>query len=350
VGKYKKWITRALETSIKVYLAAKAFIKCYRPQRVYVFNARMATFRGVLRACQETGVECIVHERGATLDRIGLSINTMPHDIYWTQKEILRQWADDDAAEEQKREIGKSFYQKKRDKHVFDCIPYTQHQERNRLPAGVEQYKRIYSVFTSGEFERFALPQYYQYLLHQSQVEGILDVARMLRENGFDGVLCIRIHPNSHNERPNLYRALRRQLNDNFIQVIPATSVVDTYALIDASDKVITFGSTVAMEAAYWGKPSVSFATNPYQNLDAIYQPADRKDALRLLLDNLQPKGQMDCIKYGYYYSVFGRPLRYSQVTGVNALAFKGRMIAPGFWYSRVRRHWHKLRNCLRAA
>jgi hypothetical protein len=112
-----------------------------------------------------------------------------------------------------------------------------------------------------------------------------------------------------------------------FVEVVPPESVVDTYALLDASERVLTFGSTIAMEAAFWGKPSVSFATSPYANLDSIYLARDRKEMRRLLLDPLEPRRSEDTLKYGYYYQTFGMKLRHSRVRGLSSLTFRGRKI-----------------------
>lgn len=333
---YRSWVENALYTSVAVYLAARSIIETRRPDRVTVFNGRMATFRGVLRACQEAEVECLVHERGATLERVSLAHNTMPHDIFWVQREILRHWDESDLDDEAKREIGRRFYQRKRDKDLFNWTIFAASQEEQRLPRGVDGSRRIYSIFTSSEFERFALREFQSYLVHESQLEGILDVARILKESAFDGTLCIRIHPNSHDEQPSLAEALRRELDGDLAVVIPADSPVDTYALIDASEKVISFGSTVAMEAAYWGKPSVLLATSRYQNLESVYLPANRDEAVRLITDDLEAKGMGDCLKYGFYYSTFGRELRHSEVVDMNRLRFKGREVGESVFFRRV--------------
>lgn len=346
---YEEWLRTALDSSIRVYLAAKAFIARYEPETVCVFNGRMATFRGVLRASQEAGVECLVHEMGATLDRIGISVNTMPHDIHWIQQEIQRHWEGCES-KDQARRIGRSFYQRKRDKEVFSGTVYTANQEVDRLPPEIDGSRTVYSVFTSSEFERFALPQYYRYLIHESQLEGILDLVRILKDHRFDGVLCVRIHPNSAEEQPSLLEALRQEVKDDFVVIAPADSTVDTYALIDASEKVFTFGSTVAMEAAFWGKPSVSFATTPYDNLDVIQRPVDREDAIRLVVEELEPRASEDCLKYGYYYSTFGRQLRFSDWRHEERrkLAFKGEKIRKSNPYRWARHRYRRLRGDVR--
>ena len=323
-SQHRDYVERALDTSVKVYIAARAFIEAQRPDRVVLFNGRMATFRGVLRACQETSTPCWVHERGATLDRVCVAENTMPHDTDWIARQIVETWQRAPQSEEEKRAIGGEFYRRKRNKDGFNWIAYTEHQQPGRLPFEPDEGRPVYSIFTSSEFERFALRQYYRYLLHETQLEGILDLARILEQHRFAGLLVIRIHPNSAGEQPSLQQALERQAAPDFVRIVGAESAVDTYALIDASDKVFTFGSTVAMEVAHAGKPSISFATSPYQRLDSVYQPADREEALRLVLDPLEPKRNDDTLKYGYYYSVFGRPLRHAEPLGLSRLRFKG--------------------------
>jgi len=320
---HRDYVERALDTSVKVYIAARAFIETHRPDRVVLFNGRMATFRGVLRACQESSTPCWVHERGATLDRVCVAENTMPHDTAWIGGQIVEAWNGPAHSDAEKRAIGREFYRRKRNKDGFNWIAYTERQQPGILPFAPDEDRPIYSIFTSSEFERFALRQYYRYLLHATQLEGILDVARILERHRFPGLLVIRIHPNSLGEHPSLQEALERQATQDFVRIAGPDSPVDTYALIDASDKVFTFGSTVAMEVAHAGKPSISFATSPYQELNAVYRPADREEAVRLILDPIEPKRNDDTLKYGYYYSVFGRPLRHAEPTGLSRLRFK---------------------------
>ena len=43
---------------------------------------------------------------------------------------------------------------------------------------------------------------------------------------------------------------------------------IDTYALIDACEKILTFGSTVGIEATYWGKPSILADYAKFENFN----------------------------------------------------------------------------------
>ena len=343
-----EWIRRAMETSILVYLAAKTFNRSFAPERVTVFNGRMSTFRGVLRACQQDSVDCLVHERGATLDRIHLTKNTLPHDIRNRGREIVDHWPKTESEQSISQKIGESYYQQKRDRKVFNWTVYTAWQEKGRLPKELDRAKKLYSLFTSSEYERTALP-YFSYRLHETQLQGILDIVQVLKEGDFSGVLCIRIHPNSDNEKPCLLERLQRELKESFVTIIPATSPIDTYALIDASDKVISFGSTVSIEAAFWGKPSVLLGTSEFEDLEATYQPIHRSEFVHLMTADLAPKEIGGCLKLGYYNSTFGRKLKYAEVLGLQDLSFRGKRIQKRRFREqallRGRKIWNRIRN-----
>ena len=99
------------------------------------------------------------------------------------------------------------------------------------------------------------------------------------------------------------------------------------------------------MEAAYWGVPSVSFATSPYDQLDSVHQPATREEAVRLVTGPVAPVRSEDALRYGYYYSRFGRPLRWAEPEGLYRSRFKGRTLEP-----RRSTGWRRRRARLRQA
>lgn len=342
---YRDFVERGLDTSLKVYVAARAFIERRRPDRVVLYNGRMATFRGVLRACKETGTDCVVYERAATLNRVALTKNTMPHDPAWVARQITETWENGEHPLHEKRVIGRSFYERKRSKDGSFWDSFTEAQETGRLPFQPSEARPVYSIFSSSECERTALKQYYHYVLHESQLNGILDVIRILEEHDFPGLLCIRIHPNSAEEKPNLQEQLEGCVKQDFVRIIGADSPVDTYGLIDASEKIIAFGSTVTMEAAYWGKPTISLATCIFGQPDSVYHPKDRDEAVQLIVKPLEPRATEDTLKYGYYQSVFGRPLRHARPVDVMTCYFKGEALHARHarrprWRSHLRNLW----------
>ena len=112
----------------------------------------------------------------------------------------------------------------------------------------------------------------------------------------------LRIHPNLKG-LPFHYHMGLYELNYPNLTVIPADSDISSYALIDAADKVITFGSTMGIESTYWNKPSISIGFAFYRSLNVVYTPKN-EDELWKLIDNkeLPPIDSERCLPYGFFY------------------------------------------------
>src|SRR5690606_9592814 len=68
--------------------------------------------------------------------------------------------------------------------------------------------------------------------------------------------LVIRLHPHLLKKHPNDMRAwLELAYAGSTATVIEPASPVDSYSLINASDVVVTSGSTIGMEAVYMDRP-----------------------------------------------------------------------------------------------
>ena len=122
-----------------------------------------------------------------------------------------------------------------------------------------------------------------------------------------DYIFYIRVHPNLKNimykYHTDIYLLESKYKN---VRVIPADSEISTYALLENCNKIITFGSTVGIEATYWGKPSILIGKSMYMNLDVTYNITDEKSLVNLLLEeNLKAKPISNTLKYGYF--IYGR-------------------------------------------
>ncbi len=96
------------------------------------------------------------------------------------------------------------------------------------------------------------------------------------------------------------------------INVISPESSIDSYALVDWSDLVVTYRSTMGIEATYWGKPSVSVGPAGYSGFGCVYEPESIQDLFHLLEKTDLPKlDQETCFIYGFYRMSFGIPFKY---------------------------------------
>ena len=114
------------------------------------------------------------------------------------------------------------------------------------------------------------------------------------------------------------------------LNIISHESEIDTYDIINSSDLVLTFGSTVALEALYLGKPVGIFGRTYYDQLPNIYK-IDNTESMRDLLSRLM-KGELYNPKSEPpYHEIYcglreshGIPYKFFTSTGLNNGKFAG--------------------------
>jgi hypothetical protein len=109
------------------------------------------------------------------------------------------------------------------------------------------------------------------------------------------------VHPNLKNVRykyhTDLYLFQEKYKN---VTVIPPEDEISSYDLLDAAEKVIVFGSTMGVEAAYWNKAVILLAGCLYYDLDICYKPKNVSELKQMIIAKLAPKGELDSLKYAY--------------------------------------------------
>lgn len=224
----------------------------------------------------------------------------LPHSIALNTLKIEDLWKKSPLSEIKKNEIASSFFSRRRGGElVADIAVYISAQKQGALPDNFNPKRRNVVIFNSSQDEMAALGDEWETgLVFSSQYDAI---EYMLR-NTSDIHFYLRIHPNLrgvlHMEHMKLYDLAKY---DN-ITIIPPESEVSTYALMEVCEKVVTFGSTMGVEATYWGKPSILLGRSLYENLDVCYNVRDKEELIILLnTTNLEPKNKLGALKYSYF-------------------------------------------------
>jgi len=103
------------------------------------------------------------------------------------------------------------------------------------------------------------------------------------------------------------------------------------------ADKVVTFGSTVGIEAPFWGKPSILGGRAVYQQLGSTYNPDSHEELMGLLLTSgLPPNDKLGSLMYGYFYNTFGIPFQYYKGENFFAGTFNGKAPFANRWLFRL--------------
>jgi hypothetical protein len=103
-------------------------------------------------------------------------------------------------------------------------------------------------------------------------------------------------------------------------KVISADSNSSSYYLLDNSRGVITFGSTIGLEAAFSKKPSLLLADSGYDELEVCDKPKNWNEVFMFINSShnlpqkeLEHRRTRACIR-GFYLELAGKPFEYSEL------------------------------------
>lgn len=279
-------------------------IERIKPDEIIVQNGRLFEHRMFYDIAMVKGIKYVSIEviggHGEPFKRVSF-YGTLPHSIANRTKIMNDVWEKSEDSDEEKEKIAKVFYEKRRGGELIaDTKAYTANQIKGLLPEDFDNKKRNIAIFNSSTDEVAAIGgEWDEGKLFDCQYDAIEFIIKNATK---DMHFYLRIHPNMENvtyhDHIGLYD-LQKKYNN--ITVIGPKSEISSYAVLDACEKTITFGSTMGVEACYWGKPSILIGKSFYYGLDVCYKPQTKNEILDLLAAKLQPKDRHDAIKYAYY-------------------------------------------------
>lgn len=339
ISEHTDAVERSLTTAISVYRAMLRFIERLDPDVLYVLNGRRAPQMPAVRAAQKCDVKLYCYEVGHNVDNYTLMEDSYFHDLEVVKRDIERYWSRDESRGE-RGDIAGKFYRERRygSGDVFLEAQFTKDQARGRLPADFDETGRNIAIFSSSEDE-FAAVEGYDNPVYSDQHEG---VKRLVRDSRLDDRLhfYLRVHPNLAN-LDNTQTERLAALDEDNLTVVPATADVDTYTLMEACDKTLGFGSTMSIESAYAGKPSILIGRAWFEDLGGCYTPASHDEAVALLNDpDLEPRDRLGAIKFGYY--MLARDHEYQHVDSesdtLDGISLRPHWFAKSAWKSTFRK------------
>ena len=330
-------IKTLMQTSLHLYLAVQHFLTQHKMDKVYVWNGRMPTMRPVIRAAASKQIDFATFNMGSNAGSFETFDNALIHDLSYTSTQIINYWNSSTVSLEEKTAAGSAFFIKRTQKAPGDADGinrFIQNQEIEKLPDNWDPAKTNISVFNSSEDEMASISDEWKNHLYHDQYDGLCRLITSIENNDqFNNYhFYLRIHPNLSNIN-NADVTRITSLRSPKLTIIPATSPVSTYFLIQQSDKVVTFGSSAGIEAVFMEKPSILLGKCFYRNLPGgTYQPASHDEFIELLLQPLKPLDKTAALMYGYFWSTYGTPLKYVSKNGEDWF-FKGKKLRSSFLY-----------------
>jgi len=324
IDEYREKINTLYSEAITLYKCIKLIIKDYSISTGYVFNGRFCFSRAFTQAFVDEEVTFYTHERGSSNKKYEIFENVFPHNIINYTNRVINWWNENEDFLI-KKIIADSFFIKKFLGEDTDYKSFTKEQNIFQLPREINDYKKVVTIYTSSNFEFDYVSNEYTYKFYSSQIDGINQIVNSL-QNEKDIGIFLREHPNQRFSKSN-FRQQLKQLNIPNFHYIPAESAVSSYKLLLKSNVVITFNSTMGIEATYWGIPSILCSNAIYENFNIAYKPSTHNEVINLIKSNLEPISKDDVYKYGYYHSTFGINFKYYEPVNLAYGKFFGRFL-----------------------
>lgn len=318
VADHQELIQRHLATAATVHFSIKNHLQQKQPDLFVLFNGRFAELRPALRVARALGVETHVHETGGITGRYSLTVNQWPHALAEIKRQIEETYTNSPlSADEKKRLAGEWFEERRAARRADAQLVYTGEHIRGLLPVSLTPQTRNIAIFNSSEDELATLEDWWN-PFYRNQTEGLVRILEVLHTTS-PLKFFVRVHPNLkgvHNSQSQQLQELPRRFPH--VEFIPADSPISTYALLDACDAVLTFGSTVGIEALYRHKPSILMGHAAYEDLGGVLRPASHAELVALLgafarTGELPSAGdaELAATKFGYWQKAQGVPFRW---------------------------------------
>lgn len=275
---------RYYASSLKLLESLDQLVRREKVDRIEVLNGRYACMKIGLVAAARHGIEFNTLDYNYGGHPMIFRGHT-PHDRAAIQKRMLQNPADETVAAE--------YYNSRRDRRFNKFAG----QHRHFRPPEVDpKYKRKITFFLSSQDECESLGPSWRSPFRDN-AEVILRACEAYPETFF----CVRFHPNQ--------ASILSDINEGFeaVEAMPNVAIfgaddqIDSYSLVDWSDVVVTFASTISVEACWQGKPVIQLGPSFYDQLGFSETPESTDAFLELLGNELRPSPKESIVRFANY-------------------------------------------------
>jgi hypothetical protein len=295
-------------TSLIVHKAVTKAIGLYDPNSIFVHNGRLAEYHSVLITGRKHNIDVFTHEVCTPHTGWYLFKNGRVHDrehysdlIRTSVTEVPQHTLASVAAE--------YLVNKRRGTSKYEN--FTSNQNIDQRSYVIDNDQHVVSIFTSSDDEFAAIGPEWKIPFFDSQHSAIRFIIEKCHLISPSTLFLVRMHPNMAKMHPADLLPYY-QLEGKNIHLIPCDSSVDSYSVVDDANVILTFGSTIGLEATYWGKTVVQLGHSLFEHLDVCYLPENKEEVVNWLLNPPPPKPKGNGYPYVYSICHGGYPYRFT--------------------------------------
>lgn len=275
--KWMKYHKKMLDSSLGLFKFFEKEINQRKPDSFVVFNGRLSCSRPVKTLSIKYNLDYYLFDSSFNGNFPILAKNQMFHSIEFARKTALTSYIKNFSVS---HFTAKKFMNAKLNKKIVNDKVYTSHQKKSYLdPRVLVKGKKIFSVFTSSDDEYKYIGSDWKNHKILNQANEIRKLIDLLDHNKYH--LVVKMHPNQANmHKSNLdeFDSLRDK-----VLVLNPLNKSDTYELIRQSDIVITFCSSVGVEANFLRKKVIQIGPSHFMSLPVANFVKNAQDCYSLI-------------------------------------------------------------------
>lgn len=287
-------------------IGAQAYYTSYfaldslNPNLAYIFNGRYVTSAACRYACKKRKVKYLLHERGSSHETFKLTADQSLQNIETFHRNVIsycKLFPDEIISI-----VAAKFYTSNRKK--IELV--TGQHSKNQIPDKVPPYCNTsdYSVYFCSSQNEICEDEKSEWDIGLGcQREAVAALVKIYTKH--KKLLVIRMHPNSGNQSEKdllFYNSIK----SDYVRIILPNDTYCSYRLAENSETVISFISTMGIEASYLGKPVICMGKSAYYFSDDIMKPRNVYDLENYVLNPIMPENRRSAEKIAFYLTEVG--------------------------------------------
>lgn len=295
-----------LATGTTMALAADRILDRVQPDVVIATNGTFIEERVLCELARKRGIDVITYEAGPTVGTLLFSRTAAATEYDIT--ELWKQSGSDELTEEENVVLDNVLLGRERGVGVHAGSWARPDPLGTRARLGINASDRLVTIFPNVGWDTAAFERGEALCDDMDFVSSLISIAARS-----DDRFVIRIHPGETLMRSR--RPLARHLERNFtlssnVTLLGPADATSSYSLIQASNLVVAYTSTIGLEAAARGRPVVVGARTHYAKKGFTWDVEDRDQLERWVADGgLEMSDEMISLARRYAYLFFCRAL-----------------------------------------
>jgi len=296
--------------SIRLYHETCKIIEKEKIDIIYSWNGRRSTDGPTLYAGLKKNIQIFSYICGGKLNSYITQPTTTVHDLEFSKNRIEKFYREFYLSED----VGKKKYYVEEAEKFFKYMRYGGEPTwgyiyykdlfDDKIKIQKKNNKKVMTIFTSSYYEFYALGESFR-KKNNKEINHYVSLIKILSNkyliNNFD--IRVRWHPNlstAGNEEIGEIQKIIKKYGNDILHYSPFDKI-NSYNLLDISDIVVSFGSTVGIEATYYDKPSILWGSAYYEDTGGVYEVDSIEVLENMLKKDLKPKPKHLSLKFAYH-------------------------------------------------